>query len=227
MDTILLIDNDSSVQRVLRRTFTSSGFQLAVATDRQTALTLFHTESPRVVIMEPHVPGLAGEDFCREIRRRSQQVPLLVLSAAKAEVDKVVLLELGADDYVTKPFSPRELLARVRAALRRLDHEQPAASNSDNFGDVQVNFLSMEVFRKGVPVQLTPQEFKMLRFFLSNTGRVIPDDELLRQVWENRAHPGSRTIATHILRLRQKLENDPANPVHLRTIHGAGYKFLR
>ena len=181
---------------------------------------------PKLVILEPRIPGFAGQDFCREIRRRSLDVPILVLSAAKAEVDKVVLLEMGADDYVTKPFSPRELLARVRAALRRFDQEKRPETSSYSFGDVEVNFLSMEVLREGTVVQLTPQEFKMLRFFLGNQGRVVSDDELLREVWNNRTQPGSRTIATHVLRLRQKLEKDPAKPVHLRTVHGAGYKFL-
>ncbi|HSY13505.1 MAG TPA: response regulator transcription factor [Verrucomicrobiae bacterium] len=227
MDKILVIDNDSAVQKILRRTLVSSGFQVAIAADGRTALALFNAEMPRVVILEPHIPGFAGEDFCREIRRRSLSVPILVLSAAKAEIDKVVLLELGADDYVTKPFSPRELLARVRAAVRRLKQDASNSGENHSFGNVQVNFSSMEVLRAGVGVQLTPQEFKMLRFFLDNAGRVISDDELLQQVWDNRAHPGSRTIATHVLRLRQKLEENPAKPTYIRTVHGAGYKFLK
>lgn len=227
MDKILIIDNDSAVQSILRRTFVRSGFQVTVAGDGETALSLFHTEMPQVVIFEPRIPGLAGEDFCREIRRRSTSVPIFVLSATKTEVDKVVLLELGADDYVTKPFSPRELLARVRASLRRTNQDTTSSDVAHAFGDVQVNFRSMEVLRQGIPVQLTPQEFKMLRFFVSNVGRVISDDVLLQEVWANRARPGSRTIATHILRLRQKLEADPTRPVHIRTVHGAGYKFVK
>ena len=227
MDKILVIDNDSAVQKVLRKTFVTSGFQVATAADGDTGLLMFNAEVPRVVILEPRTPGCHGQDLCREIRRRSPSVPLLVLSAAKAEVDKIVLLELGADDYVTKPFSPRELLARVRAAVRRLNQQEPEKSTTYSFGQVEVNVLSMEVFRQGVAVQLTPQEFKMLRFFLTNQGRVISDEELLQEVWENRTPPGSRTIATHILRLRQKLERLPAEPEHFRTVHGAGYRFLK
>jgi DNA-binding response OmpR family regulator len=226
MDKILVIDNDPATRKILRQTFVSSGFDVAMASDGATAMAMFNAEMPKIVILEPKVPGFAGQDFCREIRRRCLSVPILVVSAAKAEVDKVLLLELGADDYVTKPFSPRELLARVRAALRRLSHDKPTNGNNYSFGNVEVNFSSMEVLREGSPVQLTPQEFKMLRFFLDNQGRVISDDELLREVWCNRAQPGSRTIATHVLRLRQKLERDPGKPVHLRTVHGAGYKFL-
>ncbi len=227
MDKILVIDNDSATRKVLRQTFASSGFELAMAADASTAMSMFNAEMPRVVILEPRIPGFAGQDFCREIRRRCLRVPILVLSAAKAEVDKVLLLEMGADDYVTKPFSPRELLARVRAAVRRQSHEHILGSDNFAFGEVQVNFATMEALREGAPVQMTPQEFKMLRFFVTNAGRVISREELLAQVWGSRAHPGSRTIATHVLRLRQKLERDPANPLHIRTVHGAGYKFVK
>jgi DNA-binding response OmpR family regulator len=227
MDKILVVDNDSAVQKLLRRTFANSGFDVATATDGDTALAILSAEIPKVVILEPRIPGVAGQDLCREIRRQSSSVPILVLSAAKAEVDKVLLLELGADDYITKPFSPRELLARVRAAVRRLNQKSVPVTKSFSFGDVEVNLLSMEVFRQGVAVPLTPQEFKMLRFFLTNDGRVISDTELLQEVWNNRIYPSSRTIATHILRLRQKLEKQPASPIHFRTVHGAGYKFMK
>lgn len=226
MDKILVIDNDAATRKVLRQMFVSSEFEVTMAADGRTAITLFDSIMPRVVIVEPRIPGFAGHEFCSEIRRRSCNVPILVLSAGKAEVDKVVLLEMGADDYVTKPFSPRELLARVRAAVRRLNREKPVENVSYSFGEVDVNFLSMEVVRAGVPVPLTPQEFKMLRFFLANQARVISDRELLREVWNHRPQSGSRTVATHVMRLRQKLENDPGNPVHLKTVHGAGYKFL-
>jgi len=155
----------------------------------------------------------------------SSSVPILVLSTAKDEIDKVLLLELGADDYVTKPFNPRELLARVRAALRRLN-QSSATGSTFRFNDVEVNFMSREVFRNGNHVKLTPQEFKLLWFFVSNPGRVISGVELLHEVWENRSYPTTRTIANHLLRLRQKLEKDPGRPIHLLTVHRAGYKFV-
>src|SRR5579871_476933 len=204
MGKILVIENDGETRRALRQTFAGSGFELAMVADGGAAMSLFNAELPAAVIMEPRVPGFAGQDFCRELRRRYIRVPIVVLSSGKAEIDKVVLLELGADDYVTKPFNSRELLARVRAAVRRHTQASMAEGDTESFGDVQVNFRNMEVFRQGAAVQLTPQEFKILRFFLSNAGRVISDGELLRQVWGSRAQPASRTIATHILRLRQR-----------------------
>ena len=227
MRKILVIDNDFHTRKALRHTFARSGFELAMVGDFAAAMSAFNGDVPAAIIMEPQVPGFCGQDFCREIRRHDFHVPIVVLSSAKAEIDKVVLLELGADDYVTKPFNSRELLARVRAAVRRCTHKQMSEADHQTFGDVQVNFQSMEVFRQGVAVQLTSQEFKMLRFFLYNPGRVITEAELLEQVWVSRAHPGSRTIATHILRLRRKLERSPGNPVHFRTVHGIGYKFVK
>jgi DNA-binding response OmpR family regulator len=148
-----------------------------------------------------------------------------VLSAASDVSDKVLLLELGADDYVTKPFSPRELLARVRAALRR---RATVSTEGETFvfGAIAVNFRKMEVIRQGEPVTLTAQEFKTLKFLVKNAERVITRDELLNVVWGYHHYPSTRTVDNHILKLRQKLEADPTNPVHFRTVHGTGYKFV-
>ena len=161
----------------------------------------------------------------REIKREASNLPILVLSAASDVLDKVLLLELGADDYVTKPFSPRELLARVRVAFRRLNQ---AAGNVEvfSFDDVEVNFSKMELHRKGRLVPFTRQEFKMLRFFLNNQDRVVPRTELLNEVWGYNNYPTTRTVDTHMLRLRQKLEKQPADPVRFHTVHGIGYKFV-
>lgn len=225
MDKVLVIDDDPVIQRVLRKTFERSGFEFSAARDASSALDIFRASAPRVVILELRLPGMSGPDLCREIRNRSSTVPILVLSSANNELDKVLLLELGADDYITKPFSPRELLARVRAALRRLN-QVPKPREVIAFDDVVVNFLSMELFRAGKSVPVTPQEFKILRFFVNNQDRVISDSELLNEVWENRSHPATGTIKTHILRLRQKLETNPRKPLHFRTVHRAGYKFV-
>ena len=226
MDKTLVIDDDSAVQRLLRKAFEDSGFQVSCAADGATAMAIFSAEVPRAVVLEPRIPGRMGPDLCRELRSKSARVPILVLSAETSEVDKVLCLELGADDYITKPFSSRELLARVRAAIRR-SNQSASVTNAFSFGEVEINTLSMEVFRQGVAIRVTPQEFKMLTFFLNNEGRVIPESELLHDVWNDRAYPASRTIATHILRLRQKLELDPSKPAHFRTVHGAGYRFVR
>jgi DNA-binding response OmpR family regulator len=226
MDKILVIEDDPAVQRALRRTFESAGFEVAIAQDGAVAMEVFRATLPRVVILDLRLPGKTGQDLCREIKHESSGVPILVLSAASDVLDKVLLLELGADDYVTKPFSPRELLARVRAALRRLNQISDKA-DVFSFDDVEVNFSKMELFRNGQLVPLTPQEFKMLRFFLNNQERVISRTELLNEVWGYNNYPTTRTVDTHMLRLRQKLERDPTDPVHFRTVHGTGYKFVR
>src|SRR5215472_16336262 len=153
MDKILVIDDDPAIHRLLRKTFESSGFEFASARDGSSALESFRAVAPRVVILELHLPGMSGSDLCREIRSRSSRVPILMLSSASDEFNKVLLLELGADDYVTKPFSPRELLARVRAALRRLNQVTPP-NDVITFDDVVVNFLRMELLRAGKNVPL-------------------------------------------------------------------------
>jgi DNA-binding response OmpR family regulator len=168
---------------------------------------------------------MSGRDVCREIKVQSPGLPIIVLSAASDVSDKVLLLELGADDYVTKPFSPRELLARVRAALRRT--VRTSVGDVVSFAGISIDFVKMEVLREGQPVTLTAQEFKTLKFLVQNPERVISRDELLNEVWGYQNYPSTRTVDNHILKLRQKLEKDPANPVHFRTVHGVGYKFVR
>lgn len=224
MDRILVVEDDVAVQKALLRTFESSGFEVTIVSDGATAMNTFTATSPKLVLLDLRLPGKSGQDLCREIRKQST-VPILVLSAASDVVDKVLLLELGADDYVTKPFSPRELLARVRVALRRMT-QGVEKQEVFNFGEIQVNFGKMELLRAGQPVPLTPQEFKMLRFFLNNKERVVSRNELLNEVWGYHSYPTTRTVDTHMLRLRQKLEQDPADPVHFRTVHGTGYKFV-
>lgn len=226
MEKVLAIEDDPAVQRALRRTFESAGFDITIAPDGTSAMDVYRATSPRVVILDLRLPGRSGQDICREIKRVAPAVPILVLSAASDVVDKVLLLELGADDYVTKPFSPRELLSRVRAAFRRLN-QSPEKREIYTFDDIEVNFTKMELSRAGKPVPMTPQEFKMLRFFLNNEERVVSRAELLNEVWGYNSYPTTRTVDTHILRLRQKLERDPGEPVHFRTVHGTGYKFVR
>jgi DNA-binding response OmpR family regulator len=226
MDRILAIEDDPAVQRALWRTFEPAGFDVTIAPDGASAMDVFRATMPRVVILDLRLPGRSGEDICREIRQHTASVPILVLSAASDTVDKVLLLEMGADDYVTKPFSPRELLARVRAAIRR-PNQSPDKSDLFSFDDIEVNFVKMKLTKAGKIVPLTPQEFKMLRFFFSNEERVVSRMELLSEVWGYNVYPTTRTVDTHILRLRQKLEKDPGEPVHFLTVYRSGYKFVR
>jgi len=225
MERILVIEDDLAVQRALRRTFELAGYDVMAAADGAVAMETFRAMLPDIVILDLRLPGKSGQDICREIKREAANLPILVLSATTDVLDKVLLLELGADDYVTKPFSPRELLARVRAAFRRL-HQAAVKVEVFGFDDVEVNFSAMELHRGGQLVQLTPQEFKMLRFFLNNQNRVISRIELLNEVWGYKNYPTTRTVDTHMLRLRQKLEKEPDDPVRFQTVHGIGYKFL-
>jgi two-component system, OmpR family, alkaline phosphatase synthesis response regulator PhoP len=227
VERILVIDADLAVQRILRRTLGNAGFEIATAGDGTKALQVFRSTTPGAVILEPRLPGKSGYDLCREIRAADSSVPIVVLSAVNDEADKVLLLELGADDYVTKPFSSRELLARVRAALRRT-HEFSAKDEIYRFGEIEVNFRNMELIRNGMTVPFSRLEFRLLRFFLNNQLRVVSQDELLTQVWGYPERTGfaSGSVRTQILGLRKKIEKDPSRPIHFRTVHGSGYKFV-
>jgi len=223
-ERLLVVEDDRAVQKALRRLFEAERFTVEVAPDGASALEAFRRAAPAAIVLDLRLPAVSGRDVCREIKQVAPNLPIIVLSAASDVSDKVLLLELGADDYVTKPFSPRELLARVRAALRRT--QRSGVGETFAFGSVVVDFTKMEVMRDGQPAILTAQEFKALKFFVQNGGRVISRDELLNEVWGYQNYPSTRTVDNHILRLRQKLEPDPANPVYFRTVHGMGYKFV-
>jgi len=223
-ERILVVEDDHAVQKALRRLFEAEGYAVHVAPDGNVAVETFKTATPSAVVLDLRLPGLSGREVCREFKQHAAAVPIIVLSATTDVSDKVLLLELGADDYVTKPFSPRELLARVRAALRR--NTRPVATERFSFDDIAVDFTKMEVIREGKLATLAAQEFKTLKYMVQNPERVITRDELLNEVWGYHNYPSTRTVDNHILKLRQKLEKDPANPVHFRTVHGVGYKFV-
>jgi DNA-binding response OmpR family regulator len=225
MERILIVDDDRAVQKALKRLFESEGYDTEISGDGKSALEAFRTSAPTAVILDLRLPVISGQDVCREIRQQSSALPIVVLSAATDVLNKVLLLELGADDYVTKPFSPRELLARVRAAIRHT--HKTDACDLITFNGVWVDFARMEATFEGQVVELTAQEFKILKFFVQNAERVISREELLREVFGYQDYSTSRTVDNHILKLRQKLERDPANPIHFRTVHGVGYKFVR
>jgi DNA-binding response OmpR family regulator len=225
MERILVVEDDRAVQKALRRLFETEGFVVEIRADGKSALEAFRSGPPAAIVLDLRLPGLPGRDVCREIKQQAPTLPIIVLSAATDVSDKVLLLELGADDYVTKPFSPRELLARVRAALRRT--ARTGTADVVAFGNISVDFTKMEILRERQPVALTAQEYKTLKFLVQNAERVISRDELLNEVWGYQNYPSTRTVDNHILKLRQKLERDPANPVHFRTVHGMGYKFVR
>jgi DNA-binding response OmpR family regulator len=225
-ERILVIEDDRAVQKALRRLFEGEGFVVDIAGNGAAGLEMFRAAPPSVLVLDLSLPGTPGQDVCREISQAAPLLPIIVLSARAEVMDKVLLLELGAHDYVTKPFSPRELLARVRTALRRSPSMRIPLTEIFTFGDVKVDFTKMELWRNGNQVQLTSQEFKVLKFMIQNAERVLSREELLNLVWGYRNYPSTRTVDNHILRLRQKLEKDPANPLHFRTVHSAGYKFV-
>jgi two-component system alkaline phosphatase synthesis response regulator PhoP len=168
---------------------------------------------------------MTGLELCRKLRTEGQQVPILMLTARGEEADRVVGLDLGADDYVTKPFSVMELLARIRALLRRTNSSK-SLPNDLSFGDVEIDFLRYVARRRGKPVEMTRKEFAILRLLGSRTGEVVTRDELLNEVWGVESYPVTRTVDNHIAGLRAKLEADPARPVYIRTVHGVGYQFV-
>jgi len=222
--SILIIEDDARMQRTLERTFAQEHYSTLIAGDGQMGLELFRSEHPLAVVLDLILPNISGRELCKTFKQISSETPIIVLSAISEVADKVLLLELGADDYVTKPFSPRELLARVQAAMRR--NLRKAETLPLRFGDVQVDFVTMETHRDGRLVPLTAHEFKLLRFFLDNPGRAVAREELLSGIWGLGFHVTTRTVDNQILKLRQKLEDDPANPIHFRTVHGIGYKFV-
>jgi DNA-binding response OmpR family regulator len=235
METILVVEDSRPMQRTLQRLFEGDSLSVKIASDGPAGLESFRAQPPSAVVLDLKLPGMSGRELCRAFKSMAASVPIVVLSANSEVEDKVLLLELGADDYVTKPFSPRELLARVRRAMRRstaktnlVSHVVPKTVSHQilEFGDAHIDFTSMEATRAGKPLSLTAQEFKLLKFFASSPGRVLSRDELLNEVWGYQNYPSTRTVDNHILRLRQRLEPDPANPCFFLTIHGAGYKFV-
>jgi DNA-binding response OmpR family regulator len=221
---ILVVEDDPSVQKILKRLFQAEGFAVEGHMDGRTGLDSFHAEAPSAAILDLHLPELSGKHLCKEMKGAEPSIPIIILTASCDLNDKVTLLEMGADDYITKPFSPRELLARLRVALR---HTHPPASASRVFFDgVVVDFGKVEVSRDGTSVVLTAHEFKTLQFFVKNPDRLITRSELLKEVCGyGDSYTSSRSIDTHIMKLRHKLENDPSCPTHFRTVPRLGYKF--
>jgi len=224
LGTILVIEDDPRMQKVLQRIFAAEHYSVVVAGDGQTGLDSFRAHRPVAVVLDLILPHISGRELCQSMKAISSDTPVIVLSAIAEVVDKVLLLELGADDYVTKPFSPRELMARVQAAIRRRRRVAPATIY--RFEDCEIDFQRMTAQRAGLPVVLTSHEFKLLKFFTEHAEQVLSRELLLNEVWGYNAYPTTRTVDNQILKLRQKLETDPANPRHLLTIYGAGYKFV-
>jgi len=223
VQTILVIDDDDNLRDTIAVLLEREGFRALLAPDGQTGLDQAILARPDLIITDLRLPGLSGVEVCKRLRTSGVLTPIIVLSAVGEEIDKVLLLEIGADDYVVKPFGTRELLARIRAVLRR----QPTGQQKIlAFADVEVNLDRRVVTRRDQEIRFTPAEYNLLTFFLQNPDRPLSRDMILNSVWGYESFPNTRTVDAHVVRLRQKLEVDPNCPRHFLTLHKVGYRFL-
>lgn len=227
MTTILIVEDDPAVLRGLQEGLSEEKMKILTATDGEKGFRTAVREQLDLIILDVMLPSKNGIEICRDLRRQGVLTPVLMLTSKSHEADKVLGLEIGADDYMTKPFGMRELTARIHALLRR--KQLPAADELQRaeFGEITVDFLKQELFKKKKPVKLSAKEFHLLRYFLQHSGEVISRDRLLDDVWGYDTTPTTRTVDNYILSLRKKIERNPAHPAHLITIHTAGYKFIR
>jgi DNA-binding response OmpR family regulator len=225
MKRILVIEDDRELLIGLKDNLEIEGYEVVTAADDDIGVARAVDAAPDAVILDVMLPTLDGFEVCRELKLRGLHMPILMLTARNQESDKIQGLELGADDYVTKPFSINELLARIKAMLRRVHAPAPHADGYD-FDDVRVNFRRQSVFKGRTPLALSTLEFDVLRYLIARAGGVVTRDQLLSDVWGYHAFPTTRSVDNLVARLRHKLERDPHHPQHILTVHGSGYKFV-
>ena len=223
MQTVLVIDDDRSLRDTIGLMLENEGFNPVLARDGKIGFEQALALKPELILVDLMMPGLSGVEVCKQVRATGMKTPLIVMSAMDGEMDKVELLEIGADDYMVKPFGARELLARIRAVLRR---SSPEDTKTMEFGGVEVDLTRRVVSRCGEALKLTRAEYNLLTYFLQNPDRVLSRDMILSSVWGYDAFPHTRTVDAHVVRLRQKLEPDSASPRHFLTVHGVGYRFV-
>jgi DNA-binding response OmpR family regulator len=221
---ILVVDDDHKTADLIRLYLERDGYQALVAHDGRAALELARQKRPDLIVLDLMLPAVDGLDVCRILRAESR-VPIIMLTARTTEDDKLLGLDLGADDYITKPFSPREVVARVRAVLRRAGAEQDKEPAAARFGDLVVDFVSHTARLGRTPLHLTPKEFKLLETLVKQPGRAFSRLELLEQVFGFDYEGFERSVDVHIMNLRKKIERDPAQPAYILTVYGMGYKF--
>ena len=226
MSRVLVVEDDEAMAVALRDGFTYEGHEVTVARDGEIGLKLAREESPDLMILDVMLPKMTGLEVCKVLRGEGSQLPIIMLTARGQEIDKVLGLKLGADDYVTKPFSFMELMARVEAVLRRTQPGGVAPRPVHEFGNVTVDVAHHEATKDGKPLELTPREFRLLGYFLDHQGEVVSREELLDAVWGYDTIPFTRTVDTHIAKLRKKIENDASDPEFIITVHRLGYKFV-
>lgn len=224
---VLVVDDEKSIVRLITFNLEKEGFMALEANDGREALRLVDEQNPDLVLLDLMLPGLDGLEVCRQIRQSGHAVGVIMLTAKDQEIDRVLGLELGADDYITKPFSPRELVARVKAVLRRTAARQEYTRHEDiiKTGDLVIDAGKYEVRLHGIPVELTPKEFELLNFLARNAGKVMSRDKLLNNIWDYAFNGDTRIVDVHVSHLREKIEANPKNPVYIKTVRGVGYKF--
>jgi DNA-binding response OmpR family regulator len=230
MPRVLIVEDDPAMSVALRDGFEYEGYAVTLAQDGEAGLRLATAaaEPPDLILLDVMLPRMTGLDVCKKLRGDGNGVPIIMLTARGQEIDKVLGLKLGADDYVTKPFGFMELMARVEAVLRRCTSAAapPAPLETCRFGDVTLDFKGHEAWKGGTPIELSPREFQLLAFFLQHRGEVVTREKLLDTVWDYNAIPFTRTVDMHIAKLRKKIEDNPADPRHIITVHRLGYKFV-
>jgi DNA-binding response OmpR family regulator len=226
MYKILVIEDQEDLLRGLEINLGKEGYRVLRATSGDAGISATLKENPSLILLDVMLPGMSGFDVCRELRKKGIDTPIIMLTAKSEEIDRVVGLEIGADDYVTKPFSLRELLARIRVQLRRQPARSTEALARYRFGEVEIDFEKLRATRGGQPLDLTPREYDILRLLIRCRGEVVTRDRMLDEIWGYDAYPTTRTVDNHILKLRQKVEENPANPGYILTVYGEGYKFV-
>jgi two-component system alkaline phosphatase synthesis response regulator PhoP len=225
MSKILIVEDEPDMVLGLKDNFEFEGYEVLTASDGQTGLERARTQKPDLLVLDIMLPKLSGLEVCKTLRGEGFEAPIVMLTARGQEIDKVVGLELGADDYVTKPFSIRELLARVRAILRRSEGKKKRLSRYQ-FSDVELDFEAYRAKKGGEPLELSPREFELLRYLIERKGETVSRDRLLEDVWGYESYPSTRTVDTHIAKLRAKIGDSGSEPRWILTIHGVGYKFV-
>ena len=225
MKKILIIEDEHDLVKGLKINISDEGFEVDWADNGTEGLRKAIEESPDLIILDIMLPGMNGLDVCRELRRKNIATPVIMLTAKGEEIDKVVGLEIGADDYMTKPFSIRELIARIKARLRSAEREIKTELKSYSFGDIEIDFTSFKARRKGQEMEFTSLEMGILRYFITHRGEVISRNDLLDKIWGYESYPTTRTIDNHILKLRKKIEDDPSHPSYILSVYGGGYRF--
>lgn len=224
MKTILIVEDDPAILLGLENSLSEEGYKVIKSSDGKKGYEAAKVHNPDVILLDIMLPSKNGLDVCKDLRKDNIQTPIIMLTSKKEEIDKVIGLEIGADDYVTKPFSLRELLARVKVQLRKSDSDKKGIE-SYQFGSISLNFTNMEGFNGKEKINFSAKELKILKYFAEKEGEVISRNQLLDDIWGYENFPTTRTVDNYILSIRKKIEKDPGNPVHLLTVHTVGYRF--